>query len=148
MPLQDFALNRDRLPAKRETDSGEVMVPVLLFGTDGAPLTALGNEPEEAAYPAAVLLDGSSDLSSYASAIANGSALGIRLLEVFNITDGWLEVSFDGGTTTHLYVPRGGMVSRDLGSNGLIETSAVHVRELAALPITGGRIALNVVWTA
>lgn len=128
---------------------GHLQVDVLSGG--GSPTIS------EAAYAtgSVTAADLDSNGTTWEPLVSANPAKDIAIVEVFNNTDGSLEVSFDGGTTVHARIPPFGSISRDLASAGLKETtgasSGVDVREWASDPVVStseGHAIANASWAA
>lgn len=146
MTLLRYFADRFRMPAGQDTDTGNSWLFVQNVGPDGTPGAVDSDAEAEYAtgYETGANLDSAG--TTWTSFIANGSSKVFRVLSLWNYTDGAIEVSFDGGTTVHGRVPRGGSWTVDFKANSLTETGAVHIREFSSLPVAVGGVIGNAVW--
>jgi hypothetical protein len=97
------------------------------------------------------MLDGIGGKVEYSDVTASYADLFSPLIEgrvviivVVSTLDVEMELSFDGGTTTFMYLPPGGSLTLDLGANGLEWSGTLSARATSTLP-TSGMISVGII---
>lgn len=83
-----------------------------------------------------ISLDSSTLAGSY-TAFGSGFTYPVRILHIVNNSDSDATISFDGGTTDHIFIPAGSFVLYDFGTNKGESAPALELKGGSPMMING-----------